>query len=118
MWVKLWVSAHVVNALPDSPLLRLVKSMERETFSPIGRVPASEAGPAFSEPGLVGEGETVGAVNSRCGISGLGVSRVDELLPSSRGSGGRGGASSSPIRASRARLFFSSFRLGGGTYKF
>ena len=85
----------MVTALPDSPLLRLVKSMERETFSPIGRVPASEAGPAFSEPGLVGEGQTVGAVNSRCGISRLGVSRVDRLLPSSRGSGGRGGASSS-----------------------
>ena len=59
----------MVTALPDSPLLRLVKSMERETFSPIGRVPASEAGPAFSEPGLVGEGGTVrGAVNSGCGI--------------------------------------------------
>ena len=109
----------VTTTLPDSPLLRLVKSMERETFSPIGRVPASEAGPAFSEPGLVGEGETVGgAVNSSCGISGW-VSRVyDGLLPSSRGSGGRGGASSSPILASLARLFFSSFRLGGGTYKF
>ena len=56
---------YMVTALPDSPLLRLVRSMERETFSPIGRVPASEAGPAFSEPGLVGEtGGTVGAVNS------------------------------------------------------
>ena len=31
----------------------------------MGRVPASEAVPVFSEPGLVGEtGETVGAVNS------------------------------------------------------
>ena len=44
--------------------------------------------------------------------------RAHSVLPSSRGSGGLGGASSSPIRASRARLFFSSFRLGGGTYKF
>ena len=115
MWVKLWVSAHVVNALPDSPLLRFVKSMERETFSPIGRVPASETGPVFSDPGLVGEGGT-GAVRG-CGISW--VSRlVHGWLPSSRGSGGRGGASSSPILASLARLFFSSFRLGGGTYKF
>ena len=53
----------MVMALPDSPLLRPDKSMDRETLSPMGSVPASEAGPAFSEPGLVGEVGSKGAVS-------------------------------------------------------
>ena len=40
------------------------------------------------------------------------------VLPSSRGSGGLGGAPFSSISSALTRLFFSSFLDGGGTYRF